>query len=61
MNVLGGVANEQGRSLSQLIHDASGRADMTIGGVDLADMNMTPQYDGCYKGIQSDVSISMMP
>jgi hypothetical protein len=61
LNVLGGVTNSQGQALTQLIHDASGNADMTIGGVNLADVNMTPQYTGMYSGINTDVTISGMP
>ena len=60
MNVMGGIANEQGRSLSQLIFDASGQADTTIAGVNLADTNITPQYNGQHSAI-GDVQISATP
>lgn len=60
MNVLGGTSNQTSSALSQLIYDASGNADTTIGGVNLADANMTPQYTGQYSAI-GDVQISAMP
>jgi len=60
MNVLGGVSNQTASALSQLIHTASGNTQTAIGGVNLADVNMSAQYSGHYSGIQNDVMISGM-
>ncbi len=61
LNVMGGATNETNRALAQLVFQASGNADTTIGGVNLADVNMTPQYTGQYMDIQNAVQISGMP
>ena len=61
MNVMGGVTNATNRSLATLINDASGGADTTIGGVNLANVNMTPEYTGSYGAALKDVQISGMP
>jgi len=59
MNVLGGVSNQTNRALAQMINDASG--DTAIGGVNLADVNMTPQYSGEYSAGLRDITVSGYP
>jgi len=44
MNAMGGVGNETSQQLAALINVASGGAQTTVGGVNLADVDMTPQY-----------------
>lgn len=59
MNVIGGVQNETSTALAQLIHDSSGQT--AIGGVDLSEVNMTPQYSTGFNSIMSDVTVSGYP
>lgn len=59
MNVMGGTSNDTNRALSQLINDASG--DTTVGGVNLADVNMTPQYQGVQSAGLRDISVAGYP
>ena len=59
MNVLGGVTNDTNRSLAQLINQTSG--DTAIGGVNLANVNMTPQYSTSYSAGLRDVNVSGYP
>ncbi len=44
MNVLGGVSNDTSQALAALVNVASGGAKTTVGGVNLSDVNMVPQY-----------------
>ena len=60
MNVMGGVSNQTNSALTQLIQDASGGSNVPIGGVNLADVNMTPQYP-MYASAIGDVTVMGMP
>lgn len=61
LNVIAGVTNEQGRSVANLINRASGGVDTAIGGVNLANVDMTPQYSGQLSNIVSDVQYTSYP
>ena len=60
MNVMGGVSNQTNSALTQLIKNASGGSNVPIGGVNLADVNMTPSYSPHLSAI-GDVSVVGMP
>lgn len=59
MNVMGGTTNATNRSLAQMINENSGMT--AIGGVNLANVNMTPEYTGEYTAGLRDISVSGMP
>lgn len=59
MNVLGGVSNSTNSALTQLINNESGNT--TIGGVNLSNVNMTPQYSGNYSAGLRDITVSGYP
>lgn len=61
MNVMGGVRNETNNSLAELINRASGGADTTIGGVDLAGYNPATQSQVGLSGAFGDVTVSAYP
>lgn len=44
INVLAGVDNQTSNQLANLIYNASGRADTTIGGVDMAMQSINPSF-----------------
>ena len=60
MNVMGGVSNQTASALTQLIQDASGGSNVPIGGVNLADVNMTPSYP-MHRSAIGDVTVMGMP
>jgi hypothetical protein len=61
MNVMGGVNNETNNSLANLIYNASGGTDTTIGGVDMAQTNMSHQVYGAAAAAQGDVMVTSFP
>lgn len=61
MNVLGGVNNETNNALANLIYNASGGADTTIGGVDMAQTNMSHQVYGAASAAMGDVQTTSFP
>lgn len=61
MNVLGGVNNETSNSLANLIYNASGGTETTIGGVDMAKTNMSHQVFGATAAAQGDVQVTSFP
>jgi len=56
MNVMGGINNEQGKSIAALISAASGNTQTTIGGV-----NMSNQALMSLTGAQSEVNVTAYP
>lgn len=61
MNVMGGVNNETNNSLANLIYNATGGANTTIGGVDMAQTNMSHQVYGAVAAAQGDVQVTSFP
>jgi hypothetical protein len=61
MNVLGGVNNETSNSLANLIYNSSGGTDTTIGGVDMAQTNMSHQVYGAASAAMGDVQTTSFP
>jgi len=61
LNVIGGFYNEQGRSISNFVNTASGGADTTLGGVNLAQVNTSPNFDTSSNAIFRNVNVSMVP
>lgn len=61
LNVMGGYDNEQAQKLSSMINVSSGGVTTTLGGVNLAQVNMTPQYGGQYGAGYRDVALSTIP
>lgn len=61
MNAMGGVDNGSARALAGLINAASGSAKTTIGGVNLANVDMTPQFKTSFsEGIRT-VNVTGFP
>jgi|LauGreDrversion4_2_1035121.scaffolds.fasta_scaffold00325_13 hypothetical protein len=61
MNVMGGVNNETSNSLANLIWNASGGTETTIGGVDMSKTMMTHQVYGAGAAAQGDVVVTSFP
>lgn len=61
MNVMGGVNNETSNALANLIWNASGGTETTIGGVDMANTMMTHQVYGAAAAAQGDVVATSFP
>lgn len=61
MNVLGGINNETSKQVANLIYNSSGRADTTIGGVDMAQVNISNQVLGSLAAAGGDVHMSAFP
>jgi len=61
MNVMGGVNNETNNALANLIWNASGGTETTIGGVDMANTTMTHQVYGAAAAAQGDVIATSFP
>lgn len=61
MNVMGGVNNETNNSLANLIYNTSGGTDTTIGGVDMAQTNMSHQVYGAASAAQGDLQTTSFP
>ena len=61
MNVMGGVNNETSNALANLIWNASGGTETTIGGVDMANTTMTHQVYGAAAAAQGDVIATSFP
>ncbi len=61
INVLAGVKNETNQKLADLIYNASGSGDTTIGGVDMAPVNMSSQVTGALGAAQGDVQMTSFP
>jgi len=61
MNVMGGVNNETNNALANLIWNASGGTETTIGGVDMANTMMTHQVYGAAAAAQGDVVVTSFP
>jgi hypothetical protein len=61
LNVLAGVNNDTSKQLANLIYNSSGNADTTIGGVNMADVNVAGQTLGTLSAAQGDVQISAFP
>lgn len=61
MNVMGGVNNETSNALANLIWNASGGTETTIGGVDMANTMMTHQVYGAGAAAQGDVIATSFP
>ncbi len=68
--VLGGVTNEQGRSLAELIYKTSGKAETSISGVNyrnkdelaqLRDVNQANMFGGGLSAGQTDINVSAFP
>jgi hypothetical protein len=61
MNVMGGVNNETNNQLANLIYNSSGGAETAIGGVDMANTNMSHTVYGAAAAAQGDIQISAFP
>lgn len=61
INVLAGVNNDTNKQLANLIYNSSGRADTTIGGVNMANVNMAQNKFASTSAAGGDVSISSFP
>jgi hypothetical protein len=61
INVLAGVDNTTNKQLANLIYNSSGRADTTIGGVNMADVNMAHNNFAGASAAGGDVTISAFP
>lgn len=61
INVMAGVNNETNNSLANLIYNTSGGAETTIGGVDMANTNMTHQVYGAASAAMGDVQVTSFP
>jgi hypothetical protein len=61
MNVMGGVNNETSNSLANLIYNSSGGTDTTIGGVDMAQTNMSHQVYGAASAALGDLQTTSFP
>lgn len=62
LNVLGGINNEQGKSIADLVYKTSGNAETAIGGVDMANhVNMTTMFGGGLTAGNTDVNVSAFP
>jgi hypothetical protein len=62
LNVLGGINNEQAKSMADLVYKTSGNADTTIAGVDMSQhVNMTTMFGGGLTAGQGDVNVTAFP
>lgn len=61
INVLAGVNNDTNKQLANLIYNASGRADTTIGGVNMSDVNMSQNNYASASAAGGDISITSFP
>lgn len=61
INVLAGVNNDTNKQLANLIYNSSGRANTTIGGVNMANVNMAQSNFASASAAGGDVSISSFP
>jgi hypothetical protein len=61
MNVMGGIGNETAGQLANLIYNASGRAETAIGGVDMAQVNISNDIRGALAAAQGDVFVTSFP
>jgi len=59
MNVMGGISNDTNRALTHLINQTAG--ETAIGGINLADVDMTPQYTGNYSAAFRDINVVGLP
>lgn len=61
MNVMGGVNNETNNQLANLIYNSSGGAETAIGGVDMAQTNMSHNVYGAASAALGDVRMTAFP
>ena len=61
INVLAGINNDTNKELSNLIYNSSGRADTAIGGVNMADVNMSGQNMISAQAGGGDVMVTSFP
>jgi hypothetical protein len=62
LNVLGGVNNEQAKSMADLIYKTSGNAQTAIAGVDMSDhVNMSTMFGGGLSAAQGDINVTAFP
>jgi hypothetical protein len=61
MSVLSGVNNETSNALANLIYNSSGGTETTIGGVDMAQTNMSHQVYGAASAALGDVQTTSFP
>lgn len=61
INVLAGVNNDTNHQLANLIYNSSGGGDTTIGGVNMANVNMSSQVYGSLGAAQGDVQMTSFP
>jgi len=61
ISVLSGVNNETSNALANLIYNSSGGTDTTIGGVDMAQTNMSHQVYGAASAAMGDVQTTSFP
>lgn len=61
INVLSGINNETSNATANLIYNASGGTDTTMGGVDMAQTNMSHQVYGAAGAAQGDVFTTSFP
>lgn len=61
LNTMAGVNNETNKQLANLIYNASGGGNTTIGGVDMASVNMANQYQSGLSAGYGDVQITSFP
>lgn len=61
MNVLSGINNETSNATANLIYNASGGTDTTMGGVDMAQTNMSHQVYGAASAAMGDIQTTSFP
>lgn len=61
MNVMGGINNETSNQLANLVYNASGGAETAIGGVDMAQTNMSHNVYGAASAALGDVRMTAFP
>jgi hypothetical protein len=61
LQVLSGTNNETNNALANLIYNASGGTETTIGGVDMTNVNMSHQVYGASSAAMGDVKVTAFP
>lgn len=61
MNVMGGINNETSNQLANLVYNSSGGAETAIGGVDMAQTNMSHNVYGAASAALGDVKMTAFP
>lgn len=61
INVLAGVNNDTSKQLANIIYNASGRANTTIGGVDMAGFNLAQQNLFSTNNAGGDIAVRSFP